>query len=109
MMPPPSGGFLSDFVKSFLFAVTLPISLPYFLYKLVKGDLQNYQSQEWFRDNGSGNPNYQNYQSYQSYQSNAYQDYQSNRDYGRRMEWTYVPGFGWRYSEVNYGPQSGSD
>lgn len=28
------------------------------------------------------------------------------RGYGKRMEWQHIPGFGWQYVEVEYGPDN---
>ena len=39
MMPPPSTGLIGATLKTFLFAATLPITFPYFIYKMVKGEL----------------------------------------------------------------------
>ena len=40
MMPPPSQGLLATTMKTFLVAATLPITFPYFIYKMIKGDLR---------------------------------------------------------------------
>ena len=81
------------------------------LYKFIKGDTRPFTNFDP-SSNGYYNSQQNSYQNYnQSYNQNPYQNsyqqsYQSNnRGYGRRMTWQYVPGFGWRYVEEEYGPQ----
>lgn len=73
------------------------------------------ESQYWDPMDGRQDQNYQNYQNYQNSQN--YGNYgnnqndsktnsgNSNQGYGKRMVWTYVPGYGWRYCEVRFNPE----
>lgn len=88
-------------MKTFLFAATLPITFPFILYRLFRGDWRGYQNFDPFGSFGG----YQQDPRYQQYSTTR-----QNSGYGRRMEWQYVPGFGWRYVETQYGPdQQGQD
>ena len=104
MIPPRSSGLLGQTLKTFVFAATLPLTIPYFVYKFIRGDLsflnkwdpfdfKKNNQQYYYQD-----PRYDNYH----YDDSQYQD---NRGYGRRMEWRHIPGFGWQYVEVEYGPR----
>ena len=95
-IPPPSSGLLAQTMKTFLFAATLPITFPFFLYKLIKGDWRSFQNFDPFGSFGG----FQQDPRYQQYSTTR-----QNNGYGKRMEWQYVPGFGWRYVEVEYGPE----
>lgn len=100
-IPPPSTGMLVQTMKTFLFAATLPITFPFILYRLFRGDWRGYQNFDPFGSFGG----YQQDPRYQQYSTTR-----QNSGYGRRMEWQYVPGFGWRYVETQYGPeQQGQD
>ena len=98
------------------------MTLPMMFMRLRDRFSQNSQSQYWNPPGGGqgyqGYQGYQNYQDYQNYQNSqdnqSYQNYQngsqtnsnsSNQGYGKRMVWTYVPGYGWRYAEVHFGPE----
>ena len=114
MVPPPPEPFLVVVGKAFIFLMTLPFSLPMMLMRLRERFSKNSQSQYWNPFGGEQEQDYQNYQNYQdrqnhqNYQDGAqYSSNSSNQGYGKRMVWTYVPGFGWRYTEVNFGPEEG--
>ena len=106
-MPPPSSNFLGQTFKTFLFAATLPITLPIMMYKFIKGDMSFLNKIDPF--NFGNFSNYQDPRSQQSYyqdprgQQSYYQEYhyqQPNNSYGKRMEWIHIPGMGWQYVEV---------
>lgn len=122
MVPPPPESFLSLVGKFLMFLTTLPVTLPMMFMRLRDRFSQNSQSQYWNPPGGGqgyqGYQGYQDYQDYQTYQNSqdnqSYQNYQngsqtnsnsSNQGYGKRMVWTYVPGYGWRYAEVHFGPE----
>lgn len=112
MMPPPSSGLLAQTVKTFVLAAALPITLPVMLYKAIKGkpSADPFDPFNMFNSSngyyGQQDPRYQQgYTNENPYYQQNYQD--SNRGYGKRMEWQYIPGFGWRYVEVEYGPDNG--
>ncbi|KAK8815696.1 hypothetical protein WA538_004821, partial [Blastocystis sp. DL] len=94
MMPPPSTGLLGATLKTFLFAATLPITFPYFIYKMVKGEL----NMDPYGSRGGPYTNTQNSQE----TSREYSRTENPGGYGRRMVWSYIPGIGWRYVEMDY-------
>ena len=51
-MPPPSQGIIGPMVKTFLFAATLPVTLPILIYKYIKGDFKRVNSDPFGGFNG---------------------------------------------------------
>lgn len=103
MIPPPSSGLFGQTLKTFIFAATLPITLPIALYKFIKGDVGFFNKWDPFDFNKNQQQYYYQDRHYEQPYENT--QYQSNQGYGRRMEWRHIPGFGWQYVEVEYGPR----